>query len=450
MVVAGSTGYAVIGTHLVLDFLALLLILQYHCRRNYQPIRSRLYWQAEIVSVLLLSTMFYAACATEFEQLMSCEAYLVLFLLVLNAMVPIIIRAAHVYSVYEVSKIYAQGESSSKEEAMLATGSVFLRRAEFLQSFRAQAALFFALCTIHLLVWLMYTQLFQPICNGLDELLGLAVVSSGYCLLTLYLGWNLATLKDGLYIRRELVLVSLGGVCALPFYVGLRFAFNSYYYANLVIAFAPYWVVGVMIGMPLYKSYVWQRLRKSSAMEEPSTQLSASNAKTGDMDSAQGKGTADRAPRKAKKRLHFRGPPELMSLLDNQEGNLLFLEFARLELNHENVLFYNDVTDFLEDHASNPELKNTESFEAMCWKIFNRYISTEAKLEVNIGAKERRTFDTAGFAIDGGHLDPEATLKAFGTAWNEVVNLMYKDVYPRFIRTRAYHEFSAIRELQKV
>ena len=449
MTLQSSTGLVVVGAHLALDFLAFLMIVQYYRRRNFQPIRSRLYWQPIIISVLLLATMFYAACATEFEAYISCEAYLLLFVLVFNSMVPILFRATQVYSAYEVSKVYAKGGSMNYEQAQMTSGNIFLRRAELIHSFKVQSALFIILCVVHLLAWAAYTQLLNPTCNGLDELLAMAALSSGYCLCTLYLGWNLATLKDGLYIRRELVLVACGGVFALPFYVGLRIAFDSYYYANLVIAFGPYWVVGVEIGMPLYKSYVWQRLRNSTEMEEPATELTISNFKSDDSKSQAGSidGTRNEEVQAEPQASSSRGPAALIDLLNNKKGNALFLEFSRLELNHENVLFYNEVSEFLTQQNSKPDL-GREDFDAICWKIFNRFISPQAKLEVNVGAKERRFFDIAGFDVEDGAIARDDALRAFGVVRNEVIILMYKDVYPRFLRTAVYAEFAAILDNQ--
>ena len=437
-----ATGYAIIGTHLVLDVLLVLMVLQYHRRRNYQPIRSRVYWQGEVIAVLIIISTFYAACMSEFYNYVSCDILLFLFVVFFNSTAPILMRAAHVFSAYEVSKVYIQSGASNEERKVLARGNFFLRRAELLQSTVFQAGVFCLMASFNLITYLVYTQVFHPTCESWDVIIWLLILGGGLTGPTLYLGWNMATLKDGLYIKREFILVPAGGFFLLPAYIGLLIATGDYFYSNAVAAFAPFWVPLVQVGMPLYKSYVWQRYRNASELEEPSKELSLTGYRTEEKKSRGGSFTVEISKEEENPR-HFRGPSSLMKLLDSEIGNALFLEFARLELNHENVLFYNEATGFLEKCKSNPEVVDSEEFEDKCWKLFHKYISSQSRLELNLGAKERAFFDKAGFEEGEGHLDNRKALLALEVAWTEAINLMYRDALPRFVRSKAYEEYQS-------
>ena len=445
MAVETTTGYALIGTHLACDLLILLMVIQYHRRRHFQPIRSRIYWQGELTALLAFFATFYSVCLSEFETYVTCEIYFVLYVLFFSTTPAILLRAAHVYSAYEVSKVYIQGGSSNYEGKLFKTGNFFLRRAEILQSWKFQVVVIFAVTIFNTVAYLVLTQVFAATCNGVDELILASIYGSAMTLPTLYMGWNLATLKDGLDIRKELVLVALGGVFLLPTYVGLRLAYGTYFYSNVVLAFAPMWVPCVQIGMPLYRSYVWQKYAKDNESEEP-IELSITGYKTEGENSRNGSftGAAHKTDEKPVDKVSkLRGPASLLRLLKNEEGNALLLEFARLELNHENVLFYNDVTDFLDRHKKHRELLASKDFEDKCWQIFQKFISPDAKLEVNLGAKEKAYFDFAGFDGEQENIQPEKALNAIQVAWTEVVNLMYRDVYPRFLRSKEYLEFES-------
>lgn len=444
MAVESESGYIIIGTHLACDLLILLMTFQYHRRRHLQPIRSRIYWQAELTALLMFVASFYSACISEFHRYISCETYLVLHLLFFTSMVPILLRAAHVYSAYEVSKVYVQGGSSNYEGKLFTEGNFFLRRAEFLQSWKFQAAVIVAAVAFNTAGYLVLTQVFTATCAGMDELILAAIYGAAMTLPTLYLGWNLATLKDGLDIRKELILVAVGSVIRLPIYVGLRLHSGSYYYSNIMSAFLPMWVPLIQIGMPLYKSYVWQKHRKDVETTE-SVELSITGYKTEGDRSRNGSFSevATQREKTSSSATRLRGPASLTSLLRSKEGNALFLEFARLELNHENVLFYNEVTPFLEKHKRDRKLLASQEFEDKCWQIYRKFISSNAKLEINLGAREKAYFTSAGFDTDERNLQADKALKAIHVAWAEVVDLMYRGVYPRFVRTKAYLEFAA-------
>ena len=436
MSVEGTTGFALIGTHAVLDVLVVLLVWQYHRRRKYQPIRSRFYWQGEAIVLLLIIPMFLAASSTEFEPLISCDVYLLVVLTMFNAVVPIIIRAAHVFSAYEVSKVYARQGSSNGEAESFANGNIFLRRAEILQSFRFQVAVFIVLCLFHTLVWVIYTQGFESTCNGIDELIGVAIFGTFYCGVTFYLGWNIATLKDGLYIRRELILVSLGGLLLVPTFVALRLSFETYYYANLAIAFGPYWLAVVQIGMPLYKSYQWQRLRQgSSDKEAASYDLTLTSAKSSNK--LEGTYSSSLDTMTATKR---NTPADLKRILQNESGYDAFLEFSRLELNHENVLFYNEATPLVVRAKQEPDFVNSAEYHQAAKRLYDKYISSSAKLELNVSASQRRGCAEAGLSSgpEEVEIDGNAANLALQEVWKEVFYLMFRDILPRFLLSKQY------------
>lgn len=438
MSIEGTAGFALVGTHAALDVLVLLLVFQYHRRRNYQPIKSRFYWQGEATALLLIPPLFLSACATEFEPYISCDVYLVVILVIFNAVVPIVIRAAHVYSAYEVSKVYAQRGSSNAEGEAFANGNIFLRRAQVIQSFKVQVAVFLVLASFHTLTWVIFTQAFNPTCNGIDEMIFIVIIGSFYVGVTLFLGWNISTLKDGLYIRRELVLVAAGGVAVIPTFAALRFSFDSYYYANLALAFGPFWVIGVQIGMPLYKTYTWQRSKSKEEADLSSDELSLTTAKSSEKLASQPQAEStenwtDQTPA---------SPAEMKRVLSIPESFELFLEFSRLELNHENVLFYHEVTPWLQRIKLEPDIVNSAEFGEAAWRIYNKYISNSAKLQVNLSAGQHARFAEAGFeAQEEEQLNHELALEALQEAWKEVFALMYRDMFGRFRRSPRYLEF---------
>ena len=434
-----TTGFAVLGTHAVLDVLSVLVILQYHRRRNYQPIRSRFYWQGEYTAVSLIIASLSMACAIEFANDISCEVYLLIVLALFNAIIPVLIRIAHVFSAYEVSKVYAQDRSSGAEETALKNGNIFLRRAELLQSLKVQATAFFSIITLHVIVWVIYTQVFKTTCEGVDELIGICIMGSGYMVVTLYLGWNLATLKDGLYIRLEMVLVAVGGVIIILTFLALRFASGSYYHANLALAFGPFWIIAVQIGMPLYKSYAWQRRRSgNSSVDVSVAELSLTSLKSSEMFQKPAS-TSETARRREK-------PNSIAAfrrLLASEHGYELFLEFSRLELSHENVLFYHEVTPLLERARQHPEIVDTQDFVDRVLHVHEKFVASNARLELNLSSEQRAMFSAAGFDEPTASLDRGAALEALREAWKEIFTLMFRDVYARFRRSAHYESYLA-------
>ena len=440
MAVVTTTGYLLLGLHLSVSFLLLLMVVQYHRRRRFQPIQSRIYWQAEVTALMTFFATFYAAAIAEFEYYITCDAYLLLYVLFFNCNIPILMRTAHVFSAYEISKVYVRGGSSSPEGKLFSHGNIFVRKAEILQSWKYQAGFFILVVLFNFAVYGIYTQAVNPTCEGTDELVWMLISGGVVTGPTMYLSWNMATLKDGLYIRRELLLVPLGGFVLIPSYIGLRLLYGNYFNSNIVAAFTPFWVPLVQIGMPLYKTYAWQKYKQPSQIEDSSKELSLTGYKSEEKRSRQG--SYAEFSRHEDEPRHFRGPTPLMKLLHDKNGNALFLEFARLELNHENVMFYNEVTEFLEDSKNDPEKLQSQDFVDHCWKIFKKYISPQSRLEVNLGAKHHAYFQMAGFHQEDGELKREKALYAFEVAWHEVVSLMYNGVYPRFVRSDAYIEFT--------
>lgn len=438
-----TTGYVVLLTHAALDMVSLGLIYLFHRRRNYQPIRSRFWWQGEFTAGSLLIAMASAACAIEFANHISCEVYLLIILAIFNALIPILIRIAHVFSAYEVSKIYAQNMSSNAENKALSGGSIFLRRAELLQSLKVQGVVQASIVTLHVIVWVLYTQVFRTTCDGIDELIGILLFGSAYMCLTFYLSWNIATLKDGLYIRREMLLVALGGTLMLIAFMTLRIIYGTFYYANFALAFGPFWMIAAQIGLPLYKSYTW--MYNNDRISELDTSFGESSL------------ASLKSNEKLQKRERKNGGPVISTegekpdsvgafrrLLASEEGYELFLEYSRLELSHENVLFYHEVTPLLDNTKQRPEVVNSEAFGEIAFGIYDKFVRQDAKLEVNLSSTQRAKFKAAGFEEGPEGLNTVAALEAIQDAWKAVFALMFRDTFWRFRGSENYKEYLAM------
>ena len=381
--------------------------------------------------------MACSACAIEFANDISCELYLLIVLAFFNSLIPILIRIAHVFSAYEVSKIYAQDLSANAENQAMSKGSVFLRRAELLQSIRVQATVLISFFLLHLVVWVVYTQGFRTNCEGVDELIGIALFGIAYMSVTFYLSWNISTLKDGLYIRREMLLVALSGVVMIIAFLVLRIVSGEYYYANFAFAFGPFWMVAVQIIMPLYKSYTFQYNRgRTSELESSIGELSLTTRGSKEKRGSQGTVVAS-AQEKPNSAAAFH------RLLASQHGYELFLEYSRLELSHENILFYHEVTPLLEKAKKQPEVADTREFAEVALRIYNKYVSHDAKLQVNLSAAQVAKFTAAAFDEGADALDGASAVVALQEAWKAIFSLMFRDTYARFRRSPRYKEYLA-------
>ena len=428
-----KTGFVALGCSIALAAAAIALAFVYRRRRGFQPIRSRFWWQPLLTTGCIIVFTTYLAIFNEFVDL-SCELYLLSFGLAFNVPLSVVIRAVHIYSAYEVSKVVAkqswQGAKNLKDYDRF-----FVKYAEKIQSIKYQAVVFCTLAVVHLAAFGSYAFTTNPVCDG-SEFIVFGGIGVCYILTVILVVYNIRALKDGLYIKRELIFVAIGGFITVPTFMVLRLTGN-FEAANLLLAYAPYIIVIVQLGFPLYISYLWSTNNKKFNEELSTAELSSlkhSDTETrGSIDAKLFEGTNGKGP------LKHRGF-KLSDLLADTEGRKAFTEFCRLELNHESVLYYVACKQFLRNHKKREELGLSEGFEEEALELYRTYIERGCELELNIGADTRDLFRQAGFASEN-PLDPNAVVKAFRRALSDVYTLLLRDPYGRFLASPIYQAF---------
>ena len=440
MTIETSSGFILLGTCIGLHTLCILALLWFHCRRSYQPIRSRLYWQSETIGILFLITNAISVCSNEFEVEISCISFAATNVFFYSTLSVILLRASHVYSAYAVSKLAVSKEIKTSKEDHLYK-SRFVKYAHVFQSFRFQVYAYVTVVAALCLIWAVGSVTATDAgCTGLSPVVIAMLVVSFLCVVFVVLvGWNIATLKDGLYIRLELFLVALIGSSASVIQTITLVYFHSVYYTNLTNVIGFYLGFGVFIGLPLFKSYKMASNMKIGAKMSFDTHNATLNnyiLKNPDdvIDAVVYHNETDAG--------------KLRNVL-NQEGSYEdFLEFCRLELNHENALFYQEVVKVSSQIEEDPEYLDTEEFERRARHVYAKYIeSASAPLQVNVPSKVLDQFDKAGFDTPLLQLDNHAAYTALRMALAEVFHLMLYDIFPRFKKTSKYQPIATVEEV---
>jgi hypothetical protein len=196
---------------------------------------------------------------------------------------------------------------------------------------------------------------------------------------------------------------------------------------------------------PVYLSY---QHASSNLMESPSKRETALNRSTD---------LSGRPPKSS----------DIAEVLENPQGRMLFLKFLQNEFSVENLLFYEEVTEFSEKYT---EESNAEQMKKDAIRIFQTYVSPSAATSVNlpfnvrqplivyftsimleagqshnddykqgVPEEESRTADSSSTQV------PVTVLRhdIFDRARASTLRLMKQDSFVRFKKTKQYKKFQS-------
>ncbi|XP_069491072.1 regulator of G-protein signaling 21-like [Ambystoma mexicanum] len=118
------------------------------------------------------------------------------------------------------------------------------------------------------------------------------------------------------------------------------------------------------------------------------------------------------------------GADSVDKLLSTKDGLAAFRAFLQSEFSDENIEFWLACEEF-------KKAKTSAQIASKANKIYSDYIQTEAPKEINIDHKTR---DDISKNI------AQPTLSCFDDAQRNILCLMSKDSYPRFIKSEVYKE----------
>ena len=422
MALTTTTGFTVFGVHIAMVLLLVLMIIQYHRRRKYQPIRSRLYWQGEATSVMFLVSSSVGMYSAEIYQDQLCQLYPAYGILVTTCLGFLFLRAAHVFSAFEVSKLAVQVQAVQKESS---NPGFFVKYASVLQSVKFQSAVIIGSFLLQSIVWALVTFGIEAgrSCGQLG-IYGIISVIIAVALIvpTFYLGKNIAMLKDGLSIKRELILIGIHEVLTTVSCVTIWLLTRRPFFSILVSMGSAYIAIGIQIGMPLYLSYVWERHKHAYVFAEYSPTSSHLSANEKALESGSGLGTT---------------PHDLEQLLFDPQVYPNFLEYCRLQLNHENPLFYKEAIPLLRRAKERAEFIETQEFSDLAHKLYGTYLAPKSKLQINLSWQQHQQVKRACFNNDQGNehrkFNAKEAHEAIAGATGEILQLMYDDILPRYL-----------------
>ena len=414
-----TTGFVVLGVHLSILFLLLLTLIQYHRRRKLQPIRSRLYWQGEGTAVVVLLTSTFGTCAIEINPRSYCRVYTGYGILIFTSMMCLVVRAAHVFSAFELSKVAVQAQAARKDPP---NHGLFVKYSAYLQSSKFQAAIVIGSFLVQGAIWGVVTFVIDPgrPCNEFGVYGVVSVVTALVITVpTLYIAKNIAMLKDGLLIKKELVMVGIVGLATIGPFTLVWILTGSPFWSILISLASCYATILIQIGMPLYMSYVWERYKHAYVFEEYSPKSSRATL-------------ASSEPIVGTSSSSGLSPRDLERLLRDPNVFPSFLEYCRLQLNHENPLFYKDAMSVIKQVKENSEFLETQEFSDMAHSLFATYMAPKATLQINLSWKQHQRIKRACFRDEHGKFNAKEAYKAITEARVEIFRLMYDDVFPRY------------------
>ena len=364
----------------------------------------------------------------------------------------VVIRLANVYSAYKLAALYAEWKSSNSSldiNAKIADGCFFVRHGRHIQNPKHQGLVFLFHTAIQLLVWV-------PVAMSTDQFSAQAESATGVIILLLYgfpicyLAVKIIPLNDGLFLREEIVLILCAYVFGVILYVLLRLLVPTHamlYVDSTVVLIAPILFVLIVIGFPLYKSYVWQRELK---VHEALNMQPGSFNSTPTASSFRAMTNGNRSTNKIealdyaechKERQGGMTKLTLKQVLASPDGVEAFKEFCTLELNHESILFFLDAREFCD--ASKHTDMSKELNVSRAKHLYEKYVKPGAPLEINIGDSLKKGFAGAGLdsmEAEVARVDFKQLDKAIKDAREEVFELMATDAFVRFLRHRLYRE----------
>ena len=460
MALTAYTGFISLGIVIGLFCGSVLLIVWFHRRRSFQPIRSRFWWLSETTACFVLIWSIWLSVALEFPEL-SNEYLLYAWMFLMMATFSVLVRLVHIYSAYEVATVLAEANTTDSEEeieAKLAKAGFFVRNAATVQRPLTQGIAMLVHAMVQVMIWgsgMVFSEDFT-----LEEETGAAgVILLCYVVPLAYFAWRIAALADGLYLKREMLALScVGGVNTLVFGIS-RLLIDARFLNYAVSLYATPWpVVAILIAFPLYKSYLWEAEEKrylaySKVGYEFESTRKHSNSSHIHRDSSavdlflmssnQFGVKGNRKTRDESNRKDTLPHMELAHILSQPAGRTAFITFCKLELNHETVLFFLDASKYLRDVRNKTEISQAEMF-LKALQLYNTYVKAGAVLEVNLGHWARRDFLDAGVGKNQAasiEFNLNKASEAIRAARDEAYKLMIGGPYVRFQRHRLYREF---------
>ena len=378
----------------------------------------------------------------------------------MNAAFTTLIRLAHVYSAFEVARVHAERKSTQRDlnlESKISRAGFCVRNGHLIQRPCIQASLILLHTVFQLGVWLTVALVSSEISSGAEFAFG-ALVIAFYVVPIGCLACKIIRINDGLYLRLEVTATAMVSVFVGVLYVVLRVASPGTNFATIaVVLICPYLLIVPVIGFPLYKSYVWEketRRYRSLSLYEQSKEIALplkQPSSTG-VGRRLGKSISKKVEamdyvqvRKGARRTAL-GRVTLQQVLAHPAGTEAFIEFCKLELNHESVLFYIDVRDYLAGRKSNEMTEQEAVTRAIA--LYKAYIEPGAQLQVNIDHLLQVNFVRAGLSnateTDFSELDFVKLDQAFENAHEEVFQLMAADSFVRFLRHKLCLRFMQI------
>ncbi|KAJ6226121.1 regulator of g protein signaling [Anaeramoeba flamelloides] len=113
-------------------------------------------------------------------------------------------------------------------------------------------------------------------------------------------------------------------------------------------------------------------------------------------------------------------------LVSKKKYSIFFMNFLKSQYNEENLLFYNQVSIF-------KQLKKSEELNEKAEEIFNNFIKSGAKMQININGNTRGGIKTR---IESNNISSDL----FNEAQNQIYLLMLNDPYTRFLDSPYYEE----------
>ena len=453
------SGFTVISVALVLAIASAVLIVWFHSRREYPPIKARFWWQSEFISASVILWTLQRNIVIGFPGFGGKVFFYLSYPLFFTMTLSVSIRLAHIYSAYKVAEIFTEWKSSNSSmdiEAKILKGGFFVKHARRIQKSSSQAKLIF----IH---WLIQTLFWSVAALSTEESFeqkdppAATVITAMFGVTILGLAAKTIPLKDGLYLRQEIVSTFCAAIGSAVTLTVLRLTVDDVQIVQFCEAASrPLVFVPILIGFPLYKSYVWQNeARKFEPMRAYIASFESSISQTGFASS-----DFERQPRvtgrPSKKKIEAmeyaqvgrNGSSNIVKLtlkqvLAHPEGVEAFKEFCKQELNHESILFFLDAKAFCEA-CKHSEL-SPEEITARAIHLYQKFVRPGAFLEINIDDGLRQKFVAAGLEdaseSDTTKINFELLEDTFREARDEVFKLMATDAFVRFLRHRLYREF---------
>ena len=448
-----------LSVSLILIFASVLLMVWFYCRREYPPIKTRFWWQSEFIITSVLIWTLQRSIVVGYPDFGGKIFFFLSYPLQFNVTLSTLIRLVHIYSAYKVAEIFTEWKSSNNTidiQAKISKGGFFVKHARRIQRSSFQAKLLLIHGLIQTLFWAAFAMRSDEGFERTEPRIA-TVISLVFGAVVVYLAAKIIPLKDGLYLRHEIISIFCSAIFGAVTAATLRSTVGEVQTVQFFgVIIRPVFFVPIFIGFPLYKSYAWQNeTRRFELMGAYVASFESSISQTGlsSNDFERQPRVTGRPSRKKIEAMEYaqggrNGSSNIVKLTLKQvlaypEGVEAFKEFCKLELNHESILFFLEARAFCE--ASKRSEMSHEQAVNRALHLYQKYVRPGAFLEINIDDGLRRKFVKAGLEdaneSDVSKINFEVLEDTFREARDEVFKLMATDAFVRFLRHRLYREF---------